>query len=75
MNKKMWIPLVILGVILTLGACSKESEIYDYDLSEYVTVGEYKGLDSSYEAVEVTQEDLDVAIGGEIGRASCRERV
>lgn len=75
MNKKMWIPLVILGVILTLGACSKESEIYDYDLSEYVTVGEYKGLDSSYEAVEVTQEDLDVAIGGVLAAAAKADKV
>lgn len=75
MNKKMWIPLVILGLILTLGACSKDSEIYDYDLSEYVTVGEYKGLDSSYETVEVTQEDLDVAIGGVLAAAAKADKV
>jgi len=75
MNKKMWIPLVILGVILTLGACNSEPEIYDYDLSEYVTVGEYKGLDSSYNEVEVTQDDLDVAIGGILAAAAKAQKV
>lgn len=71
----MWIPLVILGVILTLGACNSETEIYDYDLSEYVTVGEYKGLDSSYKEVEVTQEDLDVAIGGILAAAAKADKI
>lgn len=75
MNKKMWIPLVILGVILTLGACSSDEDIYDYDLSDYVTVGEYKGLDSSYEKIEVTQEDLDVAIGGILAAAAKAEKI
>lgn len=75
MNKKKWIPLVVLMVILTLGACNSEPEIYDYDLSEYVTVGEYTGIETSYENVEVTQEDLDVAIGGILAAAAKTEKV
>ena len=75
MNKKMWIPLVILGVILSLGACSSDEDIYDYDLSEYITVGQYKGLDSSYEKIEVTQEDLDVAIGGILAAAAKADKI
>jgi trigger factor len=76
MNKKIWIPLVILGVILTLGACGgDDAKIYDYDLSEYVTVGDYKEFDLSYDKIEVTQDDLDVAIGGILAAAAKAETI
>lgn len=75
MNKRMWIPLIILGIILTLGACSSDVEVYDVDLSEYVTVGEYTGFNLSYDNIEVTQDDLDLAIGGILAAAAETEKL
>ena len=70
MNKKIWIPLIILGLIFTLGACGNDSKPYNYDLTKYVTVAEYKNLELVREEIKVTQEDLDLAIGGILAAAA-----
>ena len=61
-NKKLFSILMVLVISLSLFACGEKDKLnkpYDYDLSEYVTLGEYKGV--SYEAVtvkEVTEDDI-----------------
>lgn len=70
MNKKIWIPLIILALIFTLGACGGNTKVYNYDLSKYITVGEYTGLEVSFGKVEVTQADKDLAIGGILAAAA-----
>ena len=53
--KKTILFITSLILMLSLCACSK-SEPFDYDLSEYITLGEYKGVEYTYEVDEVTDE-------------------
>ena len=71
MKIKTIISLVLaLSICLCFTACTNkndEAKPYDYDLSEYVTLGEYKGV--SYIAVDVakvTEEDITNEINNEI---------
>lgn len=47
---------VILAVIMVLGLASCSSKPYNYDLSEYVTIGEIKGLTYSKKAIDESVE-------------------
>ena len=70
MKIKTIISLVLaLSICLCFTACTKSDETkpYDYDLSDYVTLGEYKGV--SYIAIDVakvTEEDITNEINNEI---------
>lgn len=60
MKKKLVILLAAVGTLSILGGCgSDKKSITEYDASDYVTLGDYKGmevkLDSNY---EVTDEDV-----------------
>ena len=55
-------------MVFSLSACSSSKvetseKQYDYDLSEYVTVGEYKGIEvERVDPTEVTDDDVQAEI-------------
>ena len=68
MKKNRWIALALTGaMLLSLTACGEKdpSELVylkDFEPDEYVTLGEYKGLPTTAQQPEVTEEDIDEAI-------------
>jgi putative transcriptional regulator len=55
--------MLVLPVLLS--GCNSTSDLYykfDYDLSDYITLGQYKGLPVTSSSIEVTREDLDMQI-------------
>ena len=58
--------MLAMAVTLTAAGCGSGEEAaekpYDYNLEEYVTVGEYKGLEYTAFEVEVTDEEVEEAI-------------
>ncbi len=76
MNKKMYKKILALALafalVFSMSACSSSKvetseKQYDYDLSEYVTVGEYKGIEvERVDPEEVTDEDVQSEITSEL---------
>ncbi len=67
MKKKLFstglIAVLCLSSVLGMTACGGEKLPYsDYDLSEYVTVGEYKGLEYERTTVSVSDEEVQEEI-------------
>lgn len=59
MRKKTAILLLfILVVVMTAAGCSGSKKPYDYDLSKYIKVGEYKGLEYEAFDIKVTDEEI-----------------
>ena len=57
--------VLALTMVLTAAGCGNsepENRPYDYNLEEYVTVGQYKGLEYTDFEVEVTDGDVDAAL-------------
>ncbi len=58
--------MLAMAMVLTAAGCGSNEEPaekpYDFDLKEYVTVGEYKGLEYTAFEVEVTDEEVEAAI-------------
>ena len=57
--------MLAMAVTLTAAGCGNEEPVkkpYDYNLEEYIKVGEYKGLEYTAFEVEVTDEEVDAAI-------------
>ncbi len=57
--------LAMVLPILLSGCNSEKSDAYarfDYDLTEYITLGEYKGIPITASNIEVTQEDIDMQV-------------
>ena len=57
--------MLVLAVAMTAAGCGNEEPVkkpYDYNLEEYIKVGEYKGLEYTAFEVEVTDEEVDTAI-------------
>jgi len=79
MNKK----IVSLMLVLTLGAfsmvlmtgCGEKAPYEGYDLSEYVKVGEYKGLEYEEVEVSVTEEEIETEINGRLEAAAEKKTV
>ncbi len=68
MKQKKWILalVLLLAVALLLPACGEkdkgEDEEFDYlkaDLTQYITLGEYKGFSFSYEVEKITEADVE----------------
>lgn len=64
--KKKYLSLVVTiamccSAAILLAGCGDKTP-YDYDLSEYVKVGEYKGLEYTVEEVSVSQEEIESEI-------------
>lgn len=63
MFKKTLALLTVLSLILSMSACGSSAKPYDYDLSEYVTLGEYIGVEvEKVEPAAVTDEDVEQEI-------------
>ena len=79
MNKKILITgigavVVLVGIIAAVLLWPKDQP-YDYDLSEYVKVGDYKGLDYSIAEVSVTDDEVDTEIDSRLQSAATTETV
>ena len=72
MYKKILALALAFALVFSMGACSSSKvetseKQYDYDLSEYVTVGEYKGIEvERVDPEEVTDEDVQSEITSEL---------
>ena len=79
MNKKILITgigaVVVLAGIIAAVLLWPKDQPYDYDLSEYVKVGDYKGLDYSIAEVSVTDEEVDTEIDSRLQSAATTETV
>ena len=66
MKKKLFstglIAALCLSSAFTMTGCGEKEPYSDYDLSEYVTVGEYKGLEYDKISVSVTDEEVEEEI-------------
>ena len=79
MNKKILITgigaIVVLAGIIAAVILWPDDEPYDYDLSEYVKVGDYKGLDYSIAEVSVTDDEVQTEIDSRLQAAATTETV
>ena len=79
MNKKILITgigaVVVLAGIIAAVILWPKDQPYDYDLSEYVKVGDYKGLDYSIAEVSVTDDEVDTEIDSRLQSAATTETV
>lgn len=64
MAKKSLALIVALAMVFTMSACgAKKVDSYNYDLSEYVKLGDYKGLEvEKVEPTEITEEAVTAEI-------------
>lgn len=60
--KKIVTAVVCCIMMLGLAACGSEVSYEDYDLSEYIKVGDYKGLEVADYSVSVTDDEVDAKI-------------
>jgi trigger factor len=60
MKKRMTIMIALLTCLtLSLAGCgSGESPLYDYDLSEYVELGQYKGIEIAAPDIDVSEDEV-----------------
>lgn len=63
--KLLCLILLIVACLGSLAGCGKYVP-YDYDVSKYITLGEYKGLSAEYENIDVTDADLQQAINSQL---------
>ncbi|MBF1138281.1 MAG: trigger factor, partial [[Eubacterium] sulci] len=78
-NKKLLIGLGVVVAIVAVIAIilvfvnNKQSKEYNYDLSKYVKVGNYKGLEYTSQKASVTDEEVDVEIQRRLQKAAKTE--
>lgn len=79
MNKKLLIEsgvvvaIVAVVAIILVFVNNKQSKEYNYDLSKYVKVGNYKGLEYTSQKASVTDEEVDVEIQRRLQKAAKTE--
>lgn len=79
MNKKLLIGLGVVVAIVAVIAIilvfvnNKQSKEYNYNLSKYVKVGNYKGLEYTSQKASVTDEEVDVEIQRRLQKAAKTE--
>ena len=79
MNKKLLIgsgvvvAIVAVIAIILVFVNNKQSKEYNYDLSKYVKVGNYKGLEYASQKARVTDEEVDVEIQRRLQKAAKTE--
>ena len=79
MNKKLLIGSGVVVAIVAVIAIilvffnNKQSKEYNYDLSKYVKVGNYKGLEYTSQKASVTDEEVDVEIQRRLQKAAKTE--
>ena len=79
MNKKLLIgsgvvvAIVAVIAIILVFVNNKQSKEYNYDLSKYVKVGKYKGLEYASQKASVTDEEVDAEIQRRLQKAAKTE--
>lgn len=79
MNKKLLIgsgvvvAIVAVIAIILVFVNNKQSKEYNYDLSKYVKVGNYKGLEYASQKASITDEEVDVEIQRRLQKAAKTE--
>ena len=79
MNKKLLIgsgvvvAIVAVIAIILVFVNNKQSKEYNYDLSKYVKVGNYKGLEYASQKASVTDEEVDTEIQRRLQKAAKTE--
>ena len=75
-KKKIFILGVFILAMAGLSACGSASISYErYDLSEYIKVGDYKGIEVDDFAINVTQDEIDDQIQSDLERAATSEKI
>lgn len=63
MLKKSLALITVFALVFSMAACGSSTKAYDYDLSKYITLGEYNGIDVvQVDPAAVTDEDVDSEI-------------
>lgn len=79
MNKKLLmgsgvvVAIVAVIAIILVFVNNKQSKEYNYDLSKYVKVGNYKGLEYASQKASVTDEEVDAEIQRRLQKAAKTE--
>ena len=74
--KKRIIAWLLCGMmVLGLASCGSSMSYEDYDLKDYLKVGEYKGLTVAPYSVTVTDEDVDAQIQSNLDAAASWIRI
>jgi len=67
MKKKITAFTALLVVLVLLAGCAKSSERpFNYDLSKYITLGKYVGIEYTYSVEDVTAEAVEKFINAEL---------
>lgn len=79
MKKKLFstglIAVLCLTSVFAMTACGDKQPYSDYDLSEYVTVGDYKGLEYKKVEASVSDEEVDKEIQSRLKAKAVKEDV
>ncbi len=68
--------LVLVFSMFSLTGCGTEKAPYDYDLSEYIVLGSYEGVDiSKMPEIEITAEQIQAEIQSKLAAAKTKEAV
>ena len=70
MKKKLLMMALCIVTALGLTACGSSVSYDDYDLGEYIKVGEYKGLKVAPYNISVTEDEVDAKIQSNLQEAS-----
>ncbi|MDO4485216.1 MAG: trigger factor [Bacillota bacterium] len=70
MKKKLLVLAMCLITAASLAACGSAMSYDDYDLSEYIEPGKYKGLETEGYTVKVTDEEVDDKIQEQLEAAA-----
>ncbi len=75
MFKKITAIGLALIFVLSFTACGTKTPYGDYDLEDYITVGEYKGLEVEKYSIEVTDEEVEEEINNRLQFAATTSEV
>lgn len=74
MTKKFIVLFTVFALVLSMTACGNSGKPYDYDLSEYVKLGEYKGIEvEKVEPAAVADEAVQTEITSRLEAAATTE--
>lgn len=75
MKRKLMILITCIITMAAMTGCGSSMSYDDYDLSEYIDVGKYKGLKAKAYSIKVTEEDIDKKIDAALQAAAKLEKV
>lgn len=75
MKKRIIAGLLCGMMVLGLASCGSSMSYEDYDLKDYLKVGEYKGLTVAPYSVTVTDEDVDAQIQSNLDAAATDKKL